>query len=77
MYQGGSGSEAHGQSALACSKTETEGDMGLAGAGVAESDDVVVALDVLAAGQPDISQIEFSAFINASFEDNTDYMTTA
>ena len=51
VHQGGSGGEAHGQSTLACSKTETEGDMSLAGAAVAESDDVLVALDVLAPGQ--------------------------
>ena len=49
--KGGCGSEAHGQSTLACSKTETEGNMGLAGSAVAESDDVLVALDVLTPGQ--------------------------
>ena len=38
------GSEAYGQSTLACSKAETEGDMSLAGAAVADDDDVVAAL---------------------------------
>ena len=51
VNQSSGGGEAHGQSPLTRSQTETEGDMGLAGATVAESDDVVGALDVLASCQ--------------------------
>ena len=51
VNQSGGGSEAYGQSTLACSKAETEGDMGLAGAAVADDDDVVAALDILASCQ--------------------------
>ncbi len=38
-------------SSLTRSQAETEGDMGLAGAAVAKSDDVILAVDVLAPGQ--------------------------
>jgi hypothetical protein len=46
------GREADRQPALAGGKTETERDMALAGAGVAERDDVLAALDVFRAGEP-------------------------
>ena len=51
VNQSSGGGEAHEQSPLTRSQTETDGDMGLAGATVAESDDVVAALDVLASCQ--------------------------
>ena len=51
VHQGGGGGEADGQPLLAGRQTEPEGDVGLAGAGVAERDDVLAALDVLTAGQ--------------------------
>ena len=48
--QGSGGGEADRQTPLASGQAETEGDVGLAGAAVAERDDVLVAVDVLAAG---------------------------
>ena len=49
--QGSGGDEAHRETLLAGRQTETEGDVGLAGATVAERDEVLAALDVLAAGE--------------------------
>ena len=51
MNQGGGGDEADGEPLLAGGQAETEGDMGLAGARVAERDDVLAPLDVLAPSQ--------------------------
>ena len=45
------GDKAHGEAFLTGGQTEAKGDMGLAGAAVAERDDVLAALDVLAARQ--------------------------
>ena len=47
----GSGTEPNGQSSLTRSQAETEGDVGLAGAAVAKSEDVIPPLYVLAPGQ--------------------------
>ena len=49
--QCGGGDEADREALLAGRQAETEGDVGLAGAAVAERDEVLAALDVLAAGQ--------------------------
>ena len=49
--QGGRRDKANGKAFLAGGQTEAKGDMGLAGAAVAKSDDVVTTLDVLAARQ--------------------------
>ena len=49
--QSGGRGETHGQSSLTRSQAETEGDVGLAGAAVANSDDVILAVDVFAPGQ--------------------------
>ena len=49
--QRGGGDEADREALLAGRQAETEGDVGLAGAAVAERDEVLAALDVLAAGQ--------------------------
>ena len=49
--QGGGGGEAHGHSPLAGGQAQPQGDVGLAGAAVADGDDVLPALDVFAAGQ--------------------------
>ena len=51
MDQSGGRGETHGQSSLTRSQAETEGDVGLAGAAVANSDDVILAVDVFAPGQ--------------------------
>ena len=50
--QRGGGDEADREALLAGRQAETEGDVGLAGPTVAERDEVLAALDVLAAGQP-------------------------
>ena len=47
---GGSG-EAHRHAPLAGGQTQSQGDVGLAGAAVADGDDVLTALDVFAPGQ--------------------------
>ncbi len=49
--QGGGGDEADGEASLTGRQAETEGDMGLAGAGGPEGNDVLLALDVVAARQ--------------------------
>ena len=49
--QGSGGDEADREALLAGRQTETEGDVGLAGATVAERDEVLAALDVRAAGE--------------------------
>ena len=49
--QGGGGGEAHGEPLLTGRQTEAEGDMGLAGARVAERDDVLVAVGVFTSRQ--------------------------
>ena len=51
MDQRGGGDEADREALLAGRQAETEGDVGLAGPTVAERDEVLAALDVLAAGQ--------------------------
>ena len=49
--QGRGGGETHRHSPLAGSQAQSQGDVGLAGAAVADGDDVLSALDVFAAGQ--------------------------
>ena len=49
--QGRGGGEAHGHPSLAGSQAQTQGDVGLAGAAVADGDDVFPVLDVFAPGQ--------------------------
>ena len=49
--QRGGGDEADREALLSVRQAETEGDVGLAGATVAERDEVLAALDVRAAGQ--------------------------
>ena len=51
MDQTGGGGEAHGHAPLVSGQAQSQGDVGLAGAAVADGDDVLPALDVLAAGQ--------------------------
>ena len=51
MHQGRGGGEAHGHAPLAGGQAQPQGDVGLAGAAVAHGDDILPALDVLAAGQ--------------------------
>ena len=51
MDQGGRGGEGDGEALLAGGKAKRERDMGLAGAAVAERDDVLAAQDELAAGE--------------------------
>ena len=51
MNQGSGREEADGEPLLAGRQTETEGDMGLAGAAVAERDDVLATLDIFTARQ--------------------------
>ena len=48
--QGGGGGEAHRHPPLTGGQAQPQGDMGLAGAAVADSDDILPALDVFAAG---------------------------
>ena len=49
--QCGGGGKADRQPPLTCGKTKTEGDVSLAGAAVPDGDDVLVTIDVLAAGE--------------------------
>ena len=49
--QGRCGGEAHGHSALASGQTQAQGNVGLAGAAVADGDDVLPSLVVFTAGQ--------------------------
>ncbi len=49
--EGGGGGEADAETLLTSGQPETESDVGLAGAAVAERDDVLAALDVFAAGK--------------------------
>ena len=49
--QGGGCGEAHGHPALAGGQSQTQGDVGLAGAAVADGDDVFTALDAFTPGQ--------------------------
>ena len=51
MDQGGGGGEAHRHPFLAGGQSQTQGDVGLAGAAVADGDDVLPVLDVSAPGQ--------------------------
>ena len=51
VHQGCGGGETHGHPALAGGQTQSQGHVGLAGAAVADGDDVLTALDVFAAGQ--------------------------
>ena len=51
MDQGGGGGEAHRHPSLAGGEAQSHGDVGLAGAAVADGDDVFTALDVFTAGQ--------------------------
>ena len=49
--QGRGGGEAHRQSPLTGGQAQTQGDVGLAGAAVADGDDVLAPFDVFAPGQ--------------------------
>ena len=49
--QGRGGGETHGQSPLTGGQAQAQGDVGLAGAAVADGDDVLSAFDVLTPGQ--------------------------
>ena len=51
MHQTGGGGETHRESALAGGQTQPQGHVGLAGAAVADGDDVLPALDVFTPGQ--------------------------
>ncbi len=51
MYQGGGGGKADTETLLAGGQPQTESNMGLAGAAVAKGDDVLMAIDVFAAGE--------------------------
>ena len=55
--QGGGGGEVHGHPALGGDQAQSQGDVGLAGAAVADGDDILPALDVFAAGQPRINKL--------------------
>jgi len=46
MDQGGRGGEANGKPLLAGRQTETQGDVGFAGVGIAERNDVLSGVDV-------------------------------
>ena len=51
LTRAGGGGEAHRQATLAGGQSQAQGDVGLAGAAVADGDDVFMMLDVLAPGQ--------------------------
>ena len=51
MHEGGRGGEGDAEPLLAGGKTESQGDMRLAGAGIAERDDVLAAQDELASSE--------------------------
>ena len=51
MTRGGRSGEAHRQAPLTGGQAQAQGDVGLAGAAVADGDDVLTPLDVLAPGQ--------------------------
>ena len=51
LTRGGGRGEAHRQAPLAGGQSQAQGDVGLAGAAVADGDDVFMMLDVLAPGQ--------------------------